>query len=145
MAKQPASPFEFDVSKYFVEMKIPGVDVEALVSAQKKNMDALTNANKVALEGIQSLISRQAEIFRQTMEEATTMANSLTASGTPQEKVSKQAELTKAAFEHALSNAKEVSEIISKSNTEVAALLNARMTQAMEELKSALEQAGKGK
>ena len=141
MARQPASPFDFDMTRYLVDMKVPGVDVDTLVSAQKKNMEALTSANKAAFEGMQALMKRQAEIFRQSMEEASAMASALTASGSPQDKISKQAELARAAFEHALVNAKELSDIVARSNNDVAGLINERMTQAMDELKAALEQA----
>ena len=46
---------DFDMSKltdqfqqFMQQYKLPGVDVDALMAGQRKNMEALTNANRVA-------------------------------------------------------------------------------------------------
>ncbi len=44
----------FDMSKAFGEMKLPGIDVEAVAASQRKNLEALTQANQLAVEGAQS-------------------------------------------------------------------------------------------
>jgi hypothetical protein len=38
----------FDVTKVFGEFRLPGIDVDAVVAAHRKNVDALTQANKLA-------------------------------------------------------------------------------------------------
>jgi hypothetical protein len=50
---------KFDVQKIFADFKIPGVDMEALLNAQKKNIAALTQANLHAVEGMQALAQRK--------------------------------------------------------------------------------------
>ena len=129
---------KFDMSKYFQDFKVPGVDVETLVASQRKNIEALTQANKLAYEGVQALIKRQVEIARQTIEESASVARQLVEAGSPQEKAVRQTELTKDVFERALSNARELSEIIAKSNTEAFELLNKRFTQVLDEIKDGI-------
>ena len=64
------NPFaDMDVQKMMGEFKLPNVDVDAVVAAQKKNIEALTSANQLAVEGMQAIARRQAEIMRQTVEE----------------------------------------------------------------------------
>jgi phasin family protein len=139
-AKQaiPGSDFDFtkfDMTKYMGDFKVPGVDVETLVASQRKNIEALTQANKVAFEGIQALFKRQIEIARQSIEESATVARQVVEAGTPQEKAVRQTELTKDAFEQALANARELSEIVAKSNSEAFDLLNKRFFATLDELK----------
>jgi len=129
---------KFDVSKYLGDFKVPGVDVENLVTSQRKNIEALTQANKLAFEGVQALFKRQVEIARQAIEESATVARQLVEAGTPQEKAVRQTELTKEAFEQALANARELSEIVAKSNSEAFELLNKRFFQILDELKDGI-------
>ena len=59
-----------EFSNLLKQYKLPGVDVDAIVASQKKNLEALTSANRVAIEGLQAVAKRQAEILQETMNEA---------------------------------------------------------------------------
>ena len=141
MAKQPETAFDFDVTKLIGEFRVPGIDVETLVSSQRKNIEALSQANKLAFEGVQAVFKRQVEILRQALEEGASVAKDLAEAGTPQAKAVRQTELAKDAFERALSNARELSEIIAKSNTEAFELLNKRFSQILDEVKDNIAKA----
>ena len=76
---------EFDPSKLMSEFqnmlkqyKLPGVDIEALVSSQKKNVEAVLAANRIAVEGMQAIAKRQAEVFQEAMREAQQAVSSMT-------------------------------------------------------------------
>src|SRR3546814_1636243 len=88
-----------DVAKIADQFKLQGLDAQALVEYQKRNLDAFASANKIALEGAQAVIRRQAEIVRQGVEDASKALSELSAAGTPQDKLTKQAELAKQAYE----------------------------------------------
>ncbi|HEV7369851.1 phasin family protein [Arenibaculum sp.] len=133
----------FDISKFAGEFKVPGIDVDQMLAAQRKNVEALTAAQQLAFEGLQAVFRRQGEIVRQSVEQTGTIMTELLAPGAPEEKVAKNAELTKAAFEKALSNAKELSELVAKSNAEAANVLNKRFTESLDELKTAVQKARK--
>lgn len=138
MAKRPDSFLDIDVTKWMGEFKVPGVDVQAVVASQRKNLDALTQANKLALEGVQALFKRQAEILRQAIEESSNAVKDVAAVVDPQEKMVKQTEFAKQAFERALANARELSEIIAKSNGEAFELLNRRFSAILDEFKDSV-------
>jgi phasin family protein len=143
-AKGAYSSFpEMDFTKLFADFRMPGVDVNSLLAAQRRNMEALTNANRVAFEGMQAVAQRQAEILRQSMEEATKVASDLMTNGTPEQRIAKQTEIAKIAMEKALANMRELSEMMAKSNGEAVNLINQRMTESLDEVKKAIDAAAK--
>jgi len=133
-----------DFTRLFSEMKLPAVpDVEVLVSATKRNMETLSAVNHIAAEGAQAVAKRHMEILQQTMSELTeTMRSLFTLTDTPQAKAAKQTELLKKAYERAISNTRELSDVIQRSNTEAMELLNNRFTEALDEVKSLASKAG---
>ncbi len=129
-----------DMTKMFGNFNAPGVDMQSVMSSQRKNIEALTQANKLTLEGMQAVFKRQAEILKQSIEESTAAGRDM-AAGSAQDKVAKQTEIAKAAFEKALANARELSEIVAKANGEAVELLNKRFTAMLDEFKDAVSKA----
>jgi phasin family protein len=127
-----------DISKVMSELKVPGVDVDAMLATQQKNIQALTAANQLAFEGFQAVARRQSEILRQSIEQTTAIVTELLAAGSPEDKVAKQTELVKSAFEKALANTRELAELVTKSNSEAADVINKRVSESLEELKAAV-------
>ena len=134
-----------DFTKIFAELKFPAVpDLEAFVSASRKNIETLTAANKVALEGAQAVAKRHMEIVQQSMTELSEAVRSLATAEAPQAKAARQAELLKHAYERSVSNIKELSDMIQQSNGEALKLLHHRFTEAMDEVKVLADKTGKG-
>jgi len=142
-AKQTEQLFDFDVSKYLGDFKVPGVDVETIVANQRKNIEALTQANKLAFEGLQSVVKRQVEILRQAIDEVAQVAKDFSEPGEIQDKAAKQAAFAKDAFERAVANARELAELIAKSNAEAFELLNKRFTQSLDEARELFQKTAK--
>ena len=113
------------------------------MAAQRKNIEAVTEANKLALEGMQAVARRQAEILRTTFQEVGPVIAQAFGPGAPDVKVSQQAELVKTAVEKALSNMKELAEMVAKSNSEASSVISKRVSEGMEELKVALAKVAK--
>lgn len=134
---KPGSPiWDIDVSKMLGDMKLPMVDMDAIMASQRKNIEALTNANKLAFEGIQAVARRQADVMRQMIEEISGMVSEMMSASSPEERVSKQADLAKTAYEKVLGNMKELAEMLAKSNTEAAEVITSRISESLDELKS---------
>src|ERR671926_1732737 len=111
MAVNGKNPFlDFDVTKVMSEFRVPSVDVDAVVASQRKNIEALTQANQLAVEGIQAVARRQVEIARQAVDEFSTVVRDLTSPASPEDRLAKQAEYTKTVLEKALTNARELAE-----------------------------------
>jgi phasin family protein len=134
------NPFlEMDALKLLGEFKLPGIDLEKLADAQRKNVEALTSANQLVAEGFQAVARRQAEILRQTLEQAGRSMRELMDQSAPEDRMAKQTELAKSAFEAALSNMRELAEMIAKANTEAFDVINGRVSQSLDELKDMIK------
>lgn len=124
-----------DMQKAWTDMKIPGADMEAFTAAQSRNVEAITAANKLAIEGMQAVAKRQGELMRLAMEEMATAMQSMTAAGAPEDKIAQQVELTKKALEQTAANMKELGDMVSRSNTEAAEVISARVSEMLDEIK----------
>ncbi len=145
MAFPPKSMADFgEFGKMFADMKMPAMpDMEAFVNLSRRNMETLTAANKVALEGAQAVARRHMEIVQQNMAELTEAVRSMSSVEPPQAKAAKQAELLKHAYERAVGNMKEIGDLITQSNAEAVHLLNARFAEAMDEVKALADKSKK--
>ncbi len=132
-----------DFTKKFTDMKMP--DMDALLGAYRRNMEVLSEANRIALEGAQAVAKRHMEIMQQSMSELSDNMRSIAVTETPQGKAAKQAELLKHAYERAVANTRELSDLIKRSNEEALGLLNKRFAEAMDEVKSLMDKSAAGK
>ena len=114
-------------------------DVKALLDIQRKNIEALSEANKLAFEGFQSAGQRQAEILSQILADTSSIVKEITAENTPEEKMTRQAELVKNAYEKSVTNWRELADIIGQSGKDATDIINDRVNSSLTELKSALK------
>lgn len=131
----------FDFSKYAQQFQVPGVDTKALVEAQRKNVEAMTQANRIAFEGAQAVAQRQADIMRDAMSEAADAMQRLNGAGAPEDRVAKQTEIAKHAFDTALKNIRELAEMTQKSNNEAMDLINKRVASSFDEMRETMQAA----
>jgi phasin family protein len=124
-----------DFTKHLAAMKMPGVDPDALVSAQRKNMDALVEANKAAAAGYQDLFKKQVAIFEETMAEAQKQMQGFDATRIDADKAKAQSELAKVAFEKALGNMQALAESAQKANSDAYEVISKRIAESLEELR----------
>lgn len=143
MAKTTPSFADFDIAKFFETFQIPGVDTQALVNAQQKNIEAVNAANRAALEGMQALMARQSAILNQTIQEANKAIKDFSPTASPQDAASKQVELMRTAFEKALGNMREMAEMVAKSNNQAFDIMAKRVNESLTEIKTLMGQAGK--
>jgi len=142
MASGPQSSMDF--SKFFANMKLPALpDMETFLAASRRNLETLSAANRVALEGAQAVARRHMEIVQSSMTELTEAMQALASTAAPQAKAAKQAELLKAAYQRAVVHMKELSDLIQQSNAEALSLINQRFIEAMDEVKALAEKATK--
>src|SRR3546814_3968167 len=84
MAKQNAPFWDVDVTSMMAEFKVPGVDVDTMIAVQRRNIEALTAANQLALEGVQAVVRRHMDIMRHSLGEMSSMAAELMSTGSPE-------------------------------------------------------------
>lgn len=120
-----------DMTKAFAVPKMPAFDTDALLAAQKKNMDALVAANKSAAAGYQDLFAKQIEVFEATLAEAQKQMSNFDPAKVDADA---QGEAAKVAFEKALANMTALAEGAQKANTEAYEVVAARVQESVSEL-----------
>lgn len=131
------SPME-QFSSFVRGLKLPDVDVNEIIASQKKNVEALTKAVQTATEGAEAVARRQAEILRAAFDQTEAMIRDLAVPGSPKEAVAKQAEFVKKAFETAVTNARELAEMIQKSNKEAFDVITRRTSETLDEIRKSV-------
>ena len=101
---------------------------------EKKNIEALTKANKIAFEGWQALIRRQSEILEETMTEAIANARKQSAA-------EHRMEFAKQGFQKSLDHMRELAEMATKSQKEAIEVVRKRVDENIKHFKNL----GKGK
>lgn len=155
--KQSFNPFDpmglmqnFDPMKLMDEFNqqlrrfsMPGVDASQLLESQRKNLEALMQANQLLLNSTQQLLQRQAELLTQASQEAAATFNSL--GGTkPEQLPQKQTELVSAAYGRAIAALNEVTEMMNKAHQEALQVLDKRWHENIKEFKSISASHSKG-
>ena len=113
------------------------------METQRKNLQAFTEAQRLAVENLQAVAQRQTEIMSQIIEDNSNIAKELMGEGSPEQKLAKNAELFKNLYEKTTRNMQELSAMMNKSSAETGQLLNKRISASMGEIKSALEKGQK--
>jgi phasin family protein len=135
MAEQQSKNPWPDLSELLKQFQIPGVDLGKWLDSQRQNIQALQQANQAAVQGWQSLMTRQAEQLRESLE-AWQQAVSNSTQGEPGEAAQKQLELGQKAFEKALSNMRELADIAVKAQSDAADIIRKRFEESLKELQN---------
>lgn len=123
-----------DFTKAFAAPTMPGVDADAILAAQKKNMATLVAANKAAAAGYQELFAKQVEVFEATLGEAQKQIADFDPSKMDADSATAQGEVAKAAFEKALGNMTALAEGAQKANAEAFEVVSAGIKDSVAEL-----------
>lgn len=140
MARQPDSDSFLDMfSRFGRDLKLPNVDVQAILDHHRKNLEALEKSARTSAAGASSVLARQHEMVQDAMHEITRMAQNYQAPGNAQDLMGKQAEFARRSFETTLKNASEVADLVRKSSTESVEILRDRIRDAMAEIRAGYE------
>ena len=133
----PTGPF-VDITKLMEQFKLPGVDIPAIVEARRKDIEALTEANRIAFEGMQALAQKQAEILQKSMQDAQATMQGM-AAGPSAASAGNPGELIQQAFQKALANMRELAEMAGKSQAQAIEVVSKRVQENIEETKKLLQ------
>jgi phasin family protein len=125
----------FDLTKAFGDFRLPGLDIETLVTTQRKNLEALTQASQLALEGAQAVAQRHVEIVRQVVDEVPAVLREWTEPCDPEHRLAKNVDVAKQAFETCVANTRELAEITTKAGTDVVSVLTRRLSESFDDLR----------
>jgi phasin family protein len=125
----------FDVSKVLGDFRFPGLGLQALADAQRKNLEALTQANQLAIEGMRALMQRQSEIVQEAAEEASAVLRDWTQPGAPEDRMAKSIEAAKLTFEKRVANIRELNDLGSKASADMIGVIARRISEGFDEVR----------
>ena len=128
--------FDFDVTKLFADFRFRPFDVEAIWAAQRRNIEALSQANQLAVEGVQAVARRHFELTRETFEGLSTLLRDLAQPASPEERIAKNTDYAKQMLEKSVNHGREVASIAAKTGADAAEVLQKRATEGLDELRS---------
>ena len=128
--------FDFDVTKMFADFRFRPFDVEAVWAAQRRNIEAFTQANQLAVEGAHALVKRQIEMTQQTFEDMSTMLHDMTQPSSTEDRIAKNTEFAKKVIDKSLSHGREIAALAAKAGSEATEVLQKRATEGMDEMRA---------
>lgn len=137
------NPFlDNDFSKMFSQVKMPGMDIEAIVANSRKNAEAWTAANQAYVEGMQKFLQDQSAFARKMLEESASESRDLmNADADPAERLIQITDTLKGSFEKSVNNAQKAAKMIEKIQSDVNGLLQKRANESYSEMKKTLKEA----
>ena len=136
MADARPNFFDFDVTKMFADYRFRPFDVEAVWAAQRRNIEALSQANQLAVEGVQALARRQIELTRETFEGFSTLLRDMAQPASAEDRIAKNTEYAKQMIEKGVNHGREVAMLATKAGTEAAEVLHKRATESLDEIRA---------
>jgi phasin family protein len=118
-------------------------DMAALLVAQSRNIEAITAANRVLMEGAQEIVRRNLEILQMTIDGMSERSEALGSRECPRDRAMRQTETAIKRYEEASDNMRELGRTIQHANSEAMELLTKRFTEAADEMKSLVRYAAR--
>jgi len=112
------------------------VDVKTMMEMQRKNMQAMAELNQRTVQGWQALAQRQAEMVSDFLQDNSTLARESFTEGTPEQKMARQTEMFKKAYQRTLANSQELTQIVTSCTKEAGELINKRVLATLNEIKA---------
>jgi phasin family protein len=121
------------------QLKVPSFDMTKIMEHHQKNIDAMGRSWQAMASGATAVANKQREIFEGAMKEIADMARDYRPGGSPQDIFAKQAEFGKKTMEAAITNTRDIAELVQKSGTDALKIIQERMQESYEEIRGSLE------
>ena len=135
MADVRPNPFDFDVTKMFADFRFRPLDVEAAWAAQRRNLEALSQANQLAVESMQAVAKRQIELTRETFEGFSALWRDLATPVSTEDRIVKNTEYVKQIIDKGVKHGGEIATITAKAGTKAAEILHKRANEGLDEIR----------
>lgn len=124
---QPSFSFP-DLKSVFPSAPFAGFDFEAAATRQQKAVEAVMEASRVAADGYQSVVKRQLELVRTSLDRVNQVYQDAAETGSAADFATRQAELNREAFELAVKHVREIAEIAGETNAEAVRVMQAGLS-----------------
>ena len=136
MADARTNPFDLDVTKMFGDFRFRPLDVEAMWAAQRRNIEALSQANQAAVEGVQAVARCQIELTRETFEGFSALLRDMAQPVSAEDRLAKNTEYMKKIIEKGITRSREIATIASKAGSDATEILHKRASEGLDELRA---------
>jgi phasin family protein len=136
MSENRTNFFDFDATKMFAAFPFKPFDVEAVWAAGRRNVEAWSQANRVAVEGAQAVAKRQVEMVRQGFDDLTAFVRDLSQPISAEERISKNTEFAKRAIEKSLNHTREIATMATRTGSEATEVLHKRANEGLDEFRA---------
>lgn len=124
--------------KFGNDLGLPKLNVDELLQAQKKNIDALSESTKVATQGAQSVAQKQREVLEAGLQEAERLAREYKPLGKVHENVALQTEFAKKVFEITVQGAQESASTARQTTMDAVKIIHDRVKESLEEIRASV-------
>ena len=121
------------------QLKVPSFDMTKIMEHHQKNIDAMGRSWQAMASGATAVANKQREIFEDAIKDINEMAKDYKPAGSPQEIFAKQAEFGKKTMEAAITNTRDIAELVQKSTAEAFKIVQDRMKESYEEIRTTVE------
>ena len=138
MAKEDPFKFFSDIQKNFSQFQLPGIDPNQWAETYQRNLEAMNQASQAIATGVQAYAEKQAAMLQASMERAQESIKQASETGDPSAKATQQLDRAKAAYEQAVEDMNEISQIMAKTNAEATEAIENRISESFEEIQKLL-------
>ncbi|TWB96260.1 phasin family protein [Bradyrhizobium macuxiense] len=124
--------------KFGGDLGLPKLNVDELLQAQKKNLEALGKSARVAAEGAQSVAQKQREVLEAGLREASTLAREYKPLGKVHENLALQTEFARKMFDIAVKGAQDSASTARQSTSDAVKIIQDRMKESFEEFRASV-------
>jgi phasin family protein len=133
----PKTP-RFDLRSLLERLRLPGVTTQKLMAFHRKDLEALIAANERAVQALETVTRKQADMLVNVLHEWNEGAKDAVADKPGAERLNEATSRVQSAFSTALANLREMAEISAKSSEDVLGILNKRYREGLDELRASL-------
>jgi phasin family protein len=130
-----------EMNKTFSAFSASPFDMKCGMECMRKNIQAITEANQISMESLQTVAQRQAEIVSHLLQDQNAIIREIMNEGTPEEKIARGAELVRHAYEKTVQDIHEVGDIVNKSSREATDVISKRIATTLNEIRDTAEDA----
>src|SRR5262245_21615267 len=127
-----------EIGRIIEQFRLPGLDAAAILEARRKDIDALAEANRIALAGAQDLAHKQGEILQKTLREIQTLVRDGSVASSLTHSPAQLGNLLQNTVHETLGNMRDLAELACKSQTEAFNTVSHRVHHNIEELRALL-------
>jgi phasin family protein len=128
------NPFLDMLRKFGGDLQVPQFDLDGMIEAHRKNIEALTSSTTAMVEGAQAMAQKQREIVEASLREASALAQQIKSHG--EQSVARQTEFAKNVFDIAVQGAQDAAQLTRMSTGDAVRILQDRMRESLEEIRS---------